>query len=111
MIDLNKAYRITLTTKKGRRFTQYIEAENMDIAGKLARETFAASLYEFRAGYEAQKACPLSKLNESLRFGFKGGWNTIDCTGLTIFQALEKARHCFGAMQDIEEIMPPVYLT
>lgn len=111
MIDLNKAYRITLTTKCGKRFTQYIEADNMDNAAKLARKTFAASLYDFREGWEGQKACDKTKLNESLRFGFKGGWNTIDCTGLTIFQALEKSRHCFGGLQDIEEIMPPVYLT
>lgn len=34
----------------------------------------------------------------------RGGWNTLDCHGLTIFESLAKARQCFGSMQDITEI-------
>ncbi len=104
MIDLEHSYRITLTTTQGKKLVQYIQAENMDKADKLARLTFEAGFYKFMEGFEAQKACDKTKLNERLRFGFKGGWNTLDCHGLTIFQAIDKAHQCFGSMQDITEI-------
>ena len=104
MLNLENSYRITLTTAQGKKLVQYIQAENMDKAAKLARLTFEAGFYKFMEGFEAQKACDKTKLNERLRFGFKGGWNTLDCHGLTIFESMAKARQCFGAMQDITEI-------
>lgn len=104
MLDLENSYRITLTTTQGKKLVQYIQAENMDKAGKLARLTFEAGFYKFTEGFEAQKACDKTKLNERLRFGFKGGWNTLDCKGLTIFESMEKAAKCFNSTQDITEI-------
>ena len=104
MLNLENSYRITLTTTQGKKLVQYIQAENMDKAGMLARLTFEAGFYKFMEGFEAQKACDKTKLNERLRFGFRGGWNTLDCHGLTIFESLAKARQCFGSMQDITEI-------
>ncbi len=106
MINLNNSYRITLTTTQGKNIVQYLEADSMDEANKLARLTFEAGFYKFKDGYEGQKACDKTKLNERLRFGFRGGWNTLDCSGLTIFEALDKAKNCFGSMQDITEIVP-----
>lgn len=104
MLNLDKAYRVTLTTTKKTKYVQYIEAENMDSAINKALKTFSARLMQFEAGSEAQKACNLTKLNDKLRFGFKGGWTTLECKGLTIYEALEKAKHCFNDIQDITEI-------
>jgi hypothetical protein len=108
MINLNNAYKVTLTTTQGRKLIQYIEAGSSDHAIRIAKNTFEAGFCKFQEGAETQKACDKTKLkDEVLRFGFKGGWNTLylkDYDGLTIFEAVDKAKHCFGGVQEIIEI-------
>lgn len=106
MINLQNAYRVELTTTQNKTLVQYIEAANGDKAEKLARLTFEAGFYKFKGGATIQKACEKSLLkDESLRFGFKGGWNTLrNLNDMTIFEAIERAADCFGDVQQITEI-------
>lgn len=100
MINLENTYRITID-----QFVQYIESDCMDNAIKAARNSFHANLYKLKGAVESQKACPLTKLSGRLVFGFNGGWNTLDVSGLTIFEALEQAKnHPFAKSLDITEI-------
>lgn len=100
MFNLENTYRITIGN-----FVQYIEADNMDKAINAARQSFLANLYDLKGCVEAQKACPTTKLKGVLVFGFRGGWNTLDVEGLTIFQALEVAKnHSFTEGRAITEI-------
>lgn len=106
MIDLKNTYRVELITTQDRTLVQYIEADDMDKAEKLARLTFEAGFYKFKPGSMIQKACDKTLLKDkSLRFGFKGGWNTLhNLSDMTIFDALEKAKNCFGGVQEITAI-------
>lgn len=95
-MNLQKSYMVKLPTRRGLDFVQYIEAEGVDNAIQKARRTFSARLYDVLqgAGSETQKACNKTKLHGRLTFGFRGGHITKDCTGLSIFEALELAsRH------------------
>jgi hypothetical protein len=112
-MKLDNAYRITLHAKRrGEKaeLIQYIEADNMDGATNKAKETFFARLYGFDSNrthsLEAQKACDVSKVKESLKFGYKGGWATVDGNNeKSIFDMLEEAQeHDFTKGHEITEI-------
>lgn len=107
-INLDNSYMIAIKHKEGQ-LIQYIEANNLDEAIKKARLTFQGNLhnifYKLEKGSMCQKACYLTTLAGKLRFVFNAGWLALDVTGLTIFEALEKAKnHKFAKGEIIEEI-------
>ena len=106
MIDIQNAWRVELTTTQDKILVQYVEASGVDNAEKIARNTFEARFYKFKAGSMTQKACDKSLLkDESLRFGSKGNWNTLhNLSDMTIFEAVKKAANCFGDVQEITAI-------
>ena len=80
----------------------------MDKAIDKAQSTFESRNWGFDkcTSRSAQKACKLSKVRESLKFGFKGGWVTVHGNNeKTIFEMFEEAKkHKFASNEEIEEI-------
>ncbi len=110
-MKLETAYRVELTKRTPtKKLIQYVEATSCDEAEKKAKASFDAVLYGFDKvnGSMVQKACDKTVLNERLSFGFKGGWITVDCSGLSIFDALKKASLNAFVVGEINEISTPV---
>jgi hypothetical protein len=101
-MKIENSYKITLYDNESKEFNQYIEAKNIDEAYKKAKDSFQLRVLNLTRknnvfglhGWGAQKVCKLTKLNGKYRFNFKGGCTTVDCTSLTIFEALEIAKNC-----------------
>ena len=114
-IDLDNAYTVTLYDNKRFPYIQVIEAESCDHAIYRASRSFSARLHglnDKNRGSATQKCCKHTSLLGRLRFCFKGGWTTIDCSGLSIFEALEVAsKSNFVKGLSITEIESPIYYT
>ena len=96
MINLDKAWKITLENSKGETLTQYFEANTLDKAIDIAENSFLSRLYGFDSGIvakAAQKACDKTLERKAYRFGFCGGWTTIYPLdgGETIHSMLKRA--------------------
>lgn len=104
-INLNNAWRVTLLSAAGVPFTQYFEADTMDKAITIAKRSFEANLVGVLSnGVEAQKACKHTIVKERLRFGFLGGWLTVE-GGRDIFTMLDEAKNTkFAEGETIHEI-------
>lgn len=106
-MKLENTWKITLD-----KFTQYIEADNMDSAIIKAHNTFHSRLNGVgfkdlhKLTKECQKACKLTKLTGSYRFGFINGWTTIHCNNdKSIYEAYNEAlQHEFCDNKTITEI-------
>ena len=120
-MKIENSYKITLYDNKFKEFNQYIEAKNIDEAQKIAKNTFQLRVlnltrkdktsFGLGGGAGVQKACKLTKLSGKYRFGFGGGWATVDCSGLTIFEALEIAKNCRFLKEDPSREIEEIYQT
>jgi hypothetical protein len=107
-MNLDNSWSIILKDNENNDFIQYIEADDFDDAVDKAKNTFEARLYKIGSRYttvQGQKACKHTKLRDRLRFGFNAGWTTVDVEGLTIYEAIAKAKkHKFVQGKEITEI-------
>jgi hypothetical protein len=106
-MNLNNTYRIELENKKAN-LIQYIEANSCDEAEAIAKNSFEAKLSGLNESYlwiTSQRACKLTQLKGKLKFGFDTGYITLKVDGLTIYEAMDKAKnHKFVKGETISEI-------